>query len=529
LIYDNGDQVARVVANAYRADLETAGIGRGRHAFDHYLTPALPSLVSHAIRVVVEADGTELGRSPAVIEASGGFGPEAEAAVARAIAALAAPSERARALAFLGAQAEVLLHAQADDASQRVERAAYQRLVRRLGPASDGIKGPGTRALVIDTRVPVEGRDAGSQAVLSHMRSLKRLGHAVSLVAADEMDIVDGPDGTALCHAPWYASVEEVLQRQAGCFDVVYLHRAMIAANYLNLVRRHQPRARILYSVADLHHVRMERQAAAEERPELVGASRVMRLLECTAAWSADAVLSHSAFEVELLRRAVPQARCYLAPWALPVRAGKAGFAARSGVAFIGGFGHEPNLDAAYWLLDEVMPLVWASAPEIALHLVGSDLPAVLQARASNEGASNEGASNEGALNEGALNESKAQRVVVRGHVADLAGEVLGRVRLTVAPLRFGAGVKGKVLESLAAGVPCVMSAIAAEGMLLPPALQALVGADAAAIAALIVALHGDGRAHGRAAKAGIALMRAAFSEAAVDAALGAAIEGRVV
>ena len=63
----------------------------------------------------------------------------------------------------------------------------------------------------------------------------------------------------------------------------------------------------------------------------------------------------------------------------------------------------------------------------------------------------------------------------------------------------------------------------------IPPALQALVGADAAAIAALIVALHGDGRAHGRAAKAGIALMRAAFSEAAVDAALGAAIEGRVV
>ena len=70
------------------------------------------------------------------------------------------------------------------------------------------------------------------------------------------------------------------------------------------LARRYMPRARILYSVADLHHVRLERQAAVEERPELLAASRRVRLEECTAAWSADAVITHSAEEAELLRRA---------------------------------------------------------------------------------------------------------------------------------------------------------------------------------------------------------------------------------
>jgi len=400
--------------------------------------------------------------------------------------------------------------------------------------------GPALRALVIDEVVPAAGRDAGSQAILSHMRALVGLGYDVNFVAAEA--IADrGPEVAALaasgvtcCGAPFYASVEELLRRQADCFDVVYLHRVGVATRYLGLARRSMPRARIIcsmprariiYSVADLHHVRLERQAVVEERPELHAASRRARLEECVAAWSADAVISHSADEVELLRRAVPEANVYRVPWQVPLRSrpggagpgradpGHAGpmgaaplrgpsahFVASGGVAFIGGYAHAPNVDAARWLVEAVMPLVWQQDPVIDCLLVGSAMPETVR-RLARPG------------------------VVALGEVADL-GSVFDRVRLTVAPLRYGAGVKGKVLESLAAGVPCVMTPVAAEGLGLPASLQALVGTDAAQLATLISRVHRDETAHHVAACAGRALIRDGHNERAVMSALRAAIEG---
>jgi glycosyltransferase involved in cell wall biosynthesis len=510
-VLDNGRPIARVLSNLYRPDLEAAGIGNGRHGFDVAVPGGLSPLSRHVIQVRREADGSELTGSPWLIEASDAFDDGLRQAVTLAVAGVNDAAEREAVLAFLAAQTDVLLQQRADGESQRQVRGEYERRVRRVGPAAAGLAPPQKRALVIDERVPQEGRDAGSQAMLSHVRALQALGHGVSLVAADDLSgELAAPDVT-LCGAPFYASVEEVLRRQAHSFDVVYLHRASIAARYLNLVRQYQPRARLLYSVADLHHVRLERQAAAEERPELLAEARVMRLKECTAAWQADAVLTHSTEEAALLRRMVPEAHVHLVPWSIPIlgtglRPGAASFAARRGVAFIGNYGHEPNVDAARWLLEELMPLVWASVPQVPLLLVGAGMPEVLRRRV------------------GAFAPDQVRAV---GHVADLHGAVLNKVRLTVAPLRFGAGVKGKVLESLAAGVPCVMTPLAAEGIGFPAGLGGLVAADAAGLAAGIVRLHVDAREHARLAKAGLAFIGTACGEEVVKAALLAAIEGR--
>lgn len=504
-ILDNGQPIANVLANTYRADLVAAGFGDGRHGFDVTIPGGLSPLFRHVIQVRREADGTELTGSPRVIEAAGSFDESLEKAVAQAVEAVGDDAERERVLAFLTVQADALLQQRADAEGQRGSRQAHQKLVRRWGPQAAGLGGPGQRALVIDECVPVEGRDAGSQAVLSHIRALQTLGYSISLAAAEELAVAMpslADQGIALCRAPFYASVEEVLRRQVDCFDIVYLHRASIASRYLNLARQYQPHARILYSVADLHHVRLERQAAIEDRPELLPASRAMRLIECTAAWSADAVLTHSAVEAALLRHMVPGAQVHHAPWSIATRAGRRPFAKRQGVAFIGHYRHAPNLDAARWLLEAVMPRVWETDPTIACLLVGSDLPDSLRRMAGGQ-------------------------VKALGHVADLGADVLDRVRLTIAPLRFGAGVKGKVLESFAAGVPCVMSPVAAEGLSLPSDLMTLVCQDEAGLAGLICRLHGNARAHGQVAKAGMAFMRAECSEAVVVQALQGAIEGR--
>ncbi len=99
------------------------------------------------------------------------------------------------------------------------------------------------------------------------MTALRELGYDVSF-ATSSGDHTEAGRLEALGFPCWrrphYASVEDVLQRQAGCFDLVYLHRISSAGRYMALARLHDPLARLLYSVADLHHVRLGRQGTAE-------------------------------------------------------------------------------------------------------------------------------------------------------------------------------------------------------------------------------------------------------------------------
>jgi glycosyltransferase involved in cell wall biosynthesis len=341
------------------------------------------------------------------------------------------------------------------------------------------------------------------------MRALQALGFAVSFAAAQEF-AEDGRRvaaledmGIACCRLPAYAAVEDVLRRPGAGFDLVYLHRLSNAGKYLALARRHCPRALIVYAVADLHHLRVARQAAAEARTDLLAESRTLLQAERQAALAADAVLTHSAPEAALLRRAAPAAAVHVVPWAVAPRTPAAPDAPPAeGVAFLANYGHPPNVDAARHLVEDIMPLVWARAPGIAGLLAGSRMPAPIRQLAR---------------------PGPATAVQILGHVPDLTA-FFGQVRLTVAPLRYGAGVKGKVLDSLAAGVPCVMSPVAAEGIGLSPPLSDLVGDTPAALAERIVRLHADPPACRALGEAGQALIATAFNQAAVTAALQAAL-----
>jgi len=178
--------------------------------------------------------------------------------------------------------------------------------------------------------------------------------------------------------------------------------------------------------------------------------------------------------------------------WSTMPRPTQIPFAQRSGVAFVGGYGHAPNLDAARWLIDEIMPAVRKRNPAIECLLVGSDMPEPLR-RLCKDG------------------------VVAIGHVDDLA-EIFDRVRLTVAPLTYGAGVKGKVIDSLSAGLPCVCTPVAAEGLEFPGPLQACIADDTEGLAALICKLHDDEEANQVSARAGIEYVTMAFSNERLDA-----------
>ncbi len=297
-ILDNGEVVARLQASDYRLDLENAGVGDGRHGFLWRVPGGLAPHKRHVIAVRRAGDGAELGQSPRVVEAATGFDAAMEQNLAGIIDGLPDGAEQERVLSIMLAQSERLLQRRADADGQREARLAWREYNRRLGrspdtaadASADAPTDPGLRALVVDERLPDPARNGGSQAILSHMQALRELGYQVSFIAAHELS----PDAAVvaaleaeqvLCwRTPHYASVEEVLRRQANCFDLIYLHRAAMAAAYLALARQHCPRARILCSVADLDHLRL-----AQSRP--------LRQAECAAAWPANKALTHSTQE----------------------------------------------------------------------------------------------------------------------------------------------------------------------------------------------------------------------------------------
>jgi glycosyltransferase involved in cell wall biosynthesis len=502
ILVDDG-LAARVLANRHRPDLAAAGIGDGRHGFRFEFPDSLSSGERHIVRVCREADGSDLAGSPVVLEPASPTDKPAHESLANIDLAALSDDALARGIELTAEHLDRAVQLLADRQTGRAARREHRLFVerwRRRGSRGDRPESgmPAPRALIIDDRLPQPQRDAGSAVILSHIRCLQRLGFEVSFAASFDFAEADADRGSlerlgvAWCGMPFYGSVEEVLRRQEGEFDLIYLHRVANAAKYAELARRHFPKARHIYSVADLHHVRIARQAAAEDRPELSPLANRLRLMEFTAAALADAVITHSSAEAKLLTAQIGATKVHTVRWSATARPTTVPFGKRRGVAFIGGYGHPPNLDAARWLISEIIPRVKERDPEIECLLVGDGLPDGVRQRCGDG-------------------------VVALGRVADLS-EIFDRVRLTVAPLRFGAGVKGKVIDSLAAGIPCVMTPIGAEGLDLPAALEGCIATTAEAIAAAIGHLHNDRKANAACRAAGLGYIEEVFSETRLDA-----------
>ncbi|WP_424363296.1 glycosyltransferase [Methylocystis parvus] len=356
------------------------------------------------------------------------------------------------------------------------------------------------RALFIDNTALTPDEDAGSLAALEHIRGLQRLGYKVTFAPSDNMSRIEPHTsrlqamGVECLYLPYVGSVEEALRQAIAPFDVVYLHRYSNASKYIGMVRRYHPKAQIVFSVCDLHYLRLQREAAVTKLPEILREAEEMRRLELAAINQSDSVLVYSFAEADILRQEKVSARIGVAPWEVTVNPTKVDVAERLGIAFVGGYGHPPNVDAAKVLALDLMPLVRAREPKIVCQLVGSNMPSEIADLAGPD-------------------------IRAVGKIEQL-DTLFEQVRITVAPLRYGAGVKGKVLYSLAAGVPCVMTPIAAEGLPLTDELQYLVADSLEEQADKIVRLHNDIAFHKDVAKAGLDFISRFFSRDTVDGAL---------
>lgn len=320
--------------------------------------------------------------------------------------------------------------------------------------------------LVIDAWFPTPDRDSASLRMF-HLLKLLTLFGSVAFAADDVEARRSGRAGVeGLGAAVVTETVSEHLARCGATYDVIVLSRVGVAVKYLAPARHHAPHAKIIFDTTDLAYVRMFRGAKVMNNRALLRRAMETKKTELDAIRAADVTLVVSEAEQAMLAQEVPTAQVQIVSNIHSLHEGGRPFGERKGIVFIGAFPHSPNQDAMQFFCHDILPRVRETLPDATVTIVGSQPPGWLQAFVS-------------------------KHFVVTGQVPDIE-PLLNETRITIAPLRYGAGVKGKVLLSMSYGIPVAATTIAAEGLYVRHGRDILIADGAQEFAAAMHALYSD-------------------------------------
>ena len=353
--------------------------------------------------------------------------------------------------------------------------------------------------LIVDHQIPEPDKDSGSLRMFTIIENLVEMGYRV-VFAPDNGGLTE-PYASALTGMGVQivtSSFPQHVSALAPDLQLVILSRPYVASRYLHQIREHAPRATVAYDTVDLHFVREEGRAreAGRDGALLVDA---FRHLELAMAAASDVTIVVSDDEGKKIQD-LSGATTHVVPNANAVWADVSGPEVRSGVIFIAGFTHHPNIDAAIELATVVMPIVWQSLPGLPLTIVGSNAPQ-------------------------SVRELAAADIDIAGWVQDV-DPLLAEARVMAAPLRFGAGVKGKVTQALAAGLPVVTTPLGAEGLDAVDGKEILIADSPAEIAERIVELQRSDELWASISAGGLDVAERSCSVAAQRRALAGLLEG---
>ncbi len=352
---------------------------------------------------------------------------------------------------------------------RHVEALAHQYPARSTSVHTASSRRPGIRILVADVTVPRWDWDAGSLRLRRLIDILGDLGHRVTLLPEDKAGAQPYTEvlqslGVEVLHGDY--DHQALLKARRGEFQLAILCRAPTAARYWQMLEAAGNRPPILFDTVDLHYLRLERRAAIDQDPALDKVAAEMRKIELALAARADRVWVVTRAEQLLLEETTGIKNVGVVPTIH--LAGKDGlpFEERHGLLFVGGFLHEPNVDAVTYFTREVFPLIQLQLPEVDLLIAGSNPPP-------------------------AVWDLQDDHIKVLGWVEALE-PLLGRVRVHIAPIRFGAGMRGKIGEAMAVGLPTVTTVLGAEGMGLKDEFSALIANSSEEFAAKVAQIYND-------------------------------------
>jgi GT2 family glycosyltransferase/SAM-dependent methyltransferase/glycosyltransferase involved in cell wall biosynthesis len=337
-----------------------------------------------------------------------------------------------------------------------------------LREASNRARGP--RVLIIDHRVPMWDQDAGSVRMRAMVEALIALGCRVTLLPDDRNS-----------HGAYGAAFEQLgVELWAGNVNVwgelheigpeltlVISSRPQPTSRWLDLVRETSPGAAVVYDTVDLHWLREARRAGGSVDALPHGSrAQALRELETALIRAADATMVVTREERDRVRSDVPGTPVWVVPTINPVRTDSPPVALRTGVLFVGGFEHPPNTAAVIRLVKDVMPLVWRKLGAVAVTIVGGSAPPEVEAL-------------------------RSAQVDVAGWLPEVDSS-LDTARVMLAPITWGAGLKGKVTQSLAAGLPVVTTTLGAEGLDATDGCEMLIADDDEELAQRVIRLLTD-------------------------------------
>lgn len=304
--------------------------------------------------------------------------------------------------------------------------------------------------LFIDHYVPFYDKDAGSKVAQRY----------IELMIEEGINVIFLGDNF-YPHQPYTRELEEIgvevlygefykdnwyewYEENCKYIDAVYLNRPHISSQYIDKIKNVENVPHIAYHGADLHYVRVERESALGIESGDGVSSSEWKAIEYDLMRKSDVSLWLSENEVNLVKSEDPSINVAYKPmyWF-----DDADFESERKVEqspnllFVGGFGHPPNLDGLCWFLEEVYPLVLESVSNVKLTIIGSNCP--------NE-----------------IISLECKNIHIAGFVSE--SELIQTykdTRVSIVPLRYGAGVKGKVIESMKYGVPVMTTKIGAEGL----------------------------------------------------------------
>ncbi|MBZ0158633.1 MAG: glycosyltransferase [bacterium] len=391
--------------------------------------------------------------------------------------------------------------------SYREERSARSQHVMRL-PSSEPLQtnDPRPRLLYFDWAVPRVDHDSGSVTTMCLLDIFLRLGYRITYLPGDLR--YDPPYGDTLTnmgiecvHYPAVTSVKQYLETNAKSFQLVVLCRGPVVGPWLKLIRAHAPNALLIFNTVDLHYVREQRQAELEGSTLALAQAERTKAVELNLIRNTDLTIVLSSEELYTVRNEIPDAPlCVLPLIVREVPGRRKPFEDRRDLIFIGGFRHEPNIDAVRYFVREIFPLIRRRLPDVRFHVVGSNPTGEVHALAKTEG------------------------VFVHGFVQDLS-PILDGIKVAVAPLRFGAGIKGKIGKCLSYGVPTVATPMAVEGMGLRDHHNILVADTPAGFADAVEEAYTDRVLWEYLSDAGLTSVRDSFSSDALVHRVGAIVK----
>ncbi len=303
--------------------------------------------------------------------------------------------------------------------------------------------------MIISTRIPTPNIDGASLRICNLLKLLIELSYKVTFTSSfpsswepfcetleKDIEYLEnlGVDVES-------SSVKEHLEKKGSEYDIIILNTNYSATHHLKYVKEYAPKATTIFDTVSLQHLRFFREAKTTGNSKILLRSLQAKKQEISNVELADYTFTVSEYEKNILKQESPDSNIHIISNIHDIYGSSKDYSNREGIIFIGSFQHNPNLDAVSYLVNEIYPLIKKEMKDVKIYIIGDNPPDFIK-------------------------ELNSENIIITGYVNNL-DEYYNKCRISIVPLRFGSGVKSKVLLSMGYGVPVVATSIGTEGLLL--------------------------------------------------------------